>query len=191
MPRNALYDKEAIISAALSIIREKGAGALSARSLAAKSGCSVAPIFSLFKDMEEVQAEAINKMKEVYSSYVAEGLKSSVPFKGVGMAYIRFATEEPNFFKVLFMQDNKSFTMDNVLSGVDDNYSAIFNSLVKSYSLTYADSQRLYLHMWIYTHGIAVLCVTGTCSFTLEEIESMIGEACRSIIKSMKAKEEK
>jgi len=44
--------------------------------------------------------------------------------------------------------------------------------------------------MWIYTHGIAVLCVTHTCAFTPEEVESMISEACTSIIKNMKSKKE-
>jgi len=187
MPRKALYEREAVIVAALKIVREMGFGALSARLLAKKLGCSVAPIFSLFSDMEELQEKVIEKMKEVYSSYVLEGLKSTVPFKGVGTAYIRFAVEEPNFFKALFMCDNKNFNMDIVLSGVDDNYSAIFNSIVNSYGLTYADSQRLYLHMWIYTHGIAVLSVTGTCTFSPEEIDKMISEACASIVKNMKS----
>lgn len=186
MPRKALYDKETMICAALDIIRKDGIGALSARSLAAKLHCSVAPIFGLFSDMEEVQNKATERIKGVYSSYVAEGLKSAVPFKGVGTAYIRFAVEEPNFFRLLFMRDNGSFDTSNVLAGVDDNYSAIFDSIVKSYGLTYADSQRLYMHMWIYTHGIAVLCVTGTCAFTPEEVESMISEACTSIIKNIK-----
>jgi len=190
MPRKALFEKAAVIDAALKIIRGGGIGALSARSLAAALGCSVAPIFGLFSDMEEVQAEAINKIKEVYSAYVAEGLKDPIPFKGVGKAYIRFAVEEPNFFKVLFMRDNKNLTTANVLSGVDDNYRAIFDSIVTSYGLSYEASQRLYMHMWIYTHGIAVLCVTGTCTFSGEEVEKMITEACTSIIKSMKSQGE-
>lgn len=188
MPRKALYDKEAVVKAALDIIRDSGMGALTARSLAARLGCSVAPIFGIFSGMEEVQTAAIGKMKEIYSSYVAEGFKNQVPFKGVGTAYIRFAIEEPNFFRVLFMRDNGDFNMDNVLAGVDENYEEIFNVIIQSYGLTYADSQRLYMHMWIYTHGIAVLCVTDTCAFTPDEIENMITEACTSIIKNMKSK---
>lgn len=186
MPKKALYDKDTIICSALDIVKKSGMGALSARSLARRLGCSVAPIFGLFADMEDVRAAAVDRMKSIYSSFVREGLKTPVPFKGVGTAYIRFAMEEPNFFRVLFMSDNADFTISNILEGVDDNYAAIFDSVVKSYSLSYKDSQRLYLHMWIYTHGIAVLCVTGTCSFTPDEIESMISEACQSIIKNMR-----
>lgn len=186
MPKKAIYDKETVLNAALDIIRWGGMEALTARSLASKLGCSVAPVFGLFNDMNEVKSAAIEKIKGIYSVFVAEGLKNPVPFKGVGTAYIRFAVEEPNFFRLLFMCDNGEFNMNNVLSGVDENYSAIFNSIVKSYGLSYEDSQRLYLHMWIYTHGIAVLCVTGTCSFSPEEIEKMISETCQSLIKNMR-----
>lgn len=186
MPKKAIYDREAVLNAALDIIRWGGMEALTVRSLASKLGCSVAPVFELFKNMDEIKSAAIEKIKEIYSSFVVEGLKNPIPFKGVGTAYIRFAVEEPNFFKLLFMCDNGNFNMNNVLSGVDENYVTIFNSIVKSYGLTYEDSQRLYLHMWIYTHGIAVLFVTGTCSFTPDEIEKMISEACQSLIKAMR-----
>jgi len=189
MPRRSSYRRDTVLAAALELVREKGMDALSARALAARLGCSVAPIFGLFSDMEEVRTEVIGRMKEIYSSYVAEGLRDAIPFKGVGKAYIRFAVEEPNFFRTLFMCDNGDFTMDDVLPSVDDNYQAIFQSIARSYRLTDADSRRLYLHMWIYTHGIAVLCVTGTCSFAQEEVEAMIGETCRSLVKEMKARQ--
>ena len=57
MPPNFKFTKEEILKSALDIIREKGMSALTARSLAAKLGCSVKPIFGLFRNMEEVQQD--------------------------------------------------------------------------------------------------------------------------------------
>ena len=55
MPPKFLFTRDQIIEAALRITRRGGLSALTARSLAAELGCSVKPIFGLFRNMEEVQ----------------------------------------------------------------------------------------------------------------------------------------
>lgn len=49
-----------------------------------------------------------------------------------------------------------------------------------------ASVKKLYHHLWIYTHGIATICVTKMCRFTDEEISTMITEVCMSILKKLK-----
>ena len=46
--------KEAVLDAALGIVREQGEAALSARAVAQRAGCSVQPIYSLFGNMGEL-----------------------------------------------------------------------------------------------------------------------------------------
>ncbi|MGN0805236.1 MAG: TetR/AcrR family transcriptional regulator [Candidatus Coproplasma sp.] len=188
MPPKNRYTKEQIIQSAIEIVREKGAEEVTARSIASKLGCSVAPIFSAFENMEQLQAELIKQCKAIYYVYVNEGLKESVAFRGVGRSYIKFSMEEPNLFKLLFMSNEHAYSLDNVLSEVEVNYEGVFKCVQDGYGLNYEDSKRLYQHMWIYTHGIAVLCVTGTCTFTSEEITNMLNEVCRSLVKDMRNK---
>ncbi|MGN0805657.1 MAG: hypothetical protein ACI4MC_01355 [Candidatus Coproplasma sp.] len=71
--------------------------------------------------------------------------------------------------------------------GIEDNYNDIFKCVQDCYGLSEGDSKKLYLHMWIYTHGIAVLCVTGTCHFTENEIDGMLSEVCASIVKNLRS----
>lgn len=188
MPPKNKYTKQQIIEAAIQIVREEGIGGVTARSLAAKLGCSVAPIFSIFANMVELQAELKNKVKSIYYEYVEEGLQEDIAFKGVGISYIKFAIQEPNLFKLLFMSNDHAYSLDDVLSEVEVNYEGVFKCVQDGYGLNYEDSKKLYQHMWIYTHGIAVLCVTGTCKFTSEEIANMLSEVCRSLVKDMRAK---
>ena len=56
MPPKVRITKEEIIGTCLALVRENGADALNARSIAAALGCSTQPIFSNFSSMEELQA---------------------------------------------------------------------------------------------------------------------------------------
>lgn len=186
MPPKVKFTKEQIIYAGLKIVERDGVEAVTARAVAANLGCSVAPIFSVFENMDDLQGEIISAAKGVYAAYVAKGLKAEIAFKGVGMEYIRFAIERPNLFRLLFMSKSSVFGIENILMGVEDSYCEILNSVSESYGFGVADSKKLYQHMWIYTHGIAVLCVTGTGNLSMEEISGMLTEVCASLIRDMK-----
>lgn len=188
MPPKNKFTKQQIIEAAIAIVREEGALAVTARSVAAKLGCSVAPIFSIFENMDELQNELIKQCKAIYAGYVEVGLKETIAFKGVGLSYLKFAMKEPNLFKLLFMSNDGAYGLDNVLSEIEVNYEGVFKCVQDCYGLSEEDSKKLYLHMWIYTHGIAVLCVTGTCLFSDKEIDGMLSEVCSSIIKELRSK---
>lgn len=54
MPRQPRFSKEDIVAAGLRIVRASGYEAVSARSLGKELSTSSSPIFTLFKDMNEV-----------------------------------------------------------------------------------------------------------------------------------------
>ena len=55
MPPKAKFTKEQITKAALGVVSEKGAQALTAKELGAALGTSTTPIFTVFNSMQEVQ----------------------------------------------------------------------------------------------------------------------------------------
>lgn len=189
MPPKAKFTKEEIIKAALDIVRRNGFGALTARSLGMELNSSPRPIFTLFRNMEEVQQETIAAARKCYKEYVNRGLcqKEMPAFKGVGMQYIQFALREPKLFQLLFMSEQaQKPDVSNVLPVIDENYAQILSSVQASYALNQPDSEWLYHHLWIYTHGIAVLCATNMCSFTAAEMGTMLTEIFTAILKEIK-----
>lgn len=187
MPPKAKFTKKQITEAALDIIREEGMENLTARALGKKLGSSACPIFTVFENMEEVQSAVKKAAKDLYGEYIKEGLKETPAFKGVGMYYIRFAIQEPKLFQLLFMSEQpQNPTVANVLPVIDENYSEILSSIKNSYDMHDNDAERLYRHLWIYTHGIAVLCATNMCTFTLEEMGKMLTEIFVSILNAIK-----
>lgn len=187
MPPKAKFTKEEIIEAALNIVRTDGSEALTSRELGARLGSSARPIFTVFKNMDEVQQAVTESAKALYKEYVAQGLLWEHPFKGVGTQYILFSVNEPKLFQLLFMKEQSDIPdLSSVLPLIEESYKEILLSVQNDYGISESSAEKLYRHLWIYTHGIATLCATKMCRFTGDEISSMITEVCMGILKNIK-----
>ena len=187
MPPRQKFTKEEVITASLNLVRHDGMAGVTARALGTELGSSSRPIFTVFKNMDEVQRETISAAKAVYNGYVKRGLSQNPAFKGVGMEYIRFAKEEPKLFQLLFMTSKGAAQdLENVLSSIEENSSSISAVISDLYGekcgLTREQCYKLYQYMWIFTHGIAALLATEVCDFTEAEVGSMLTEAFTGIL---------
>lgn len=187
MPPRAKFTREEIIEAAFHIIKTDGFEALTSRALGTHLGSSSRPIFTVFKNMDEVQQAVIEAARTLYKEYVDKGLKWEHPFKGVGTQYILFSIHEPKLFQLLFMTEQPNVPdLSGVLPLIEESYGEILLSIQNEYKINELHAKKLYQHLWIYTHGIATLCATKMCRFTSDEISSMITEVCTGILKNLK-----
>ena len=171
MPPKAKFTKAEIIGAALNIVRTEGYEALTSRALGTYLGSSARPIFTVFKNMEEVQQAMIEAAKTLYKEYVNKGLAAAHSFKGVGTQYILFSVNESKLFQLLFMTEQKQIPdLSGVLLLIDESYEQILLSIQDDYKICKSSAKKLYHHLWIYTHGIASLCATKMCRFTGEHL---------------------
>ena len=190
MPPKAKFSREEIISAALQLVREGGVEAVTARELGARLGSSARPIITVFESMEEVLAGVKETARALYGQYVKEGLAQTLAFRGVGMAYIRFAMQEPKLFQLLFMSEQSGANdVEHILALIDRNYDAILRSVQEPYALDRDTADRLYRHLWIYSHGIATLCATKVCSFTPQDVGEMLTEIFKGLLFRIKNEE--
>ena len=187
MPPRAKFTREEIIEAAFHIVKTDGFEALTSRALGTRLGSSARPIFTVFQSMDEVQQAVIKSAKALYKEYVDQGLMWEHPFKGVGTQYILFSIHEPKLFQLLFMTEQPSIPdLSGVLPLIEESYEEILLSIQNDYGIRECLAEKLYHHLWIYTHGIATLCATKMCRFTGDEISSMITEVCTGILKNIK-----
>lgn len=187
MPPKVKFTKEQIIDAAFALVEKQGIDALTARNLGKELGCSSAPIFTAFENMEEVQLLVAKKALALYGEYISEGLKGDIPFKGTGRAYIRYAIDHPLLFRFLFMSKGNGQTTHYFPSG-DENEPSILCAIMKSYGICEDDAKRLYNHLSIYTHGLAVLFAQGNLTFTFEDADRMLSEMFFCIMKEITGK---
>ena len=188
MPPKAKFTREEIVAQALEIVKTNGIDALTARSLGEKLGSSARPIFTVFSSMDEVQNAVVASARRLYEKYIDDCMQCSNPFKGSGIGYIRFASEQPKLFQLLFMRERfDSPDRGTVLSLIDNNYERILQSVQTEYGFSYETSREVYLHLWIYSHGIASLIATNVCKFSEQVISEMLADVGASIIRKYKS----
>lgn len=185
MPPKFKFTKEQIIQAALEVTRKQGRSGLTARALAEKLGCSVKPIFGLFKNMEEVQQEVWNAANEQYQEYIREDMASGKypPYKASGMAYIRFAKEQTELFKLLFMCD-RSKKAEEIQ---DKQLQPIIALVQKNLGISKEDAYLFHIEIWIFVHGMATMIATSYLDWDMD----FVGKALMDVYLGLKQKYQK
>lgn len=178
MPPKCRFTREEIIQAALDLTAEKGVGALTARGLAQRLGSSAKPVFGLFANMEEVQQEVVKAANLRYQEYLRQDMSAGryPPYKASGMAYIRFAREQKELFKLLFMRDR---THEEKAAG--DELEALLGLIQKNMGLSRDDAYRFHLEMWIYVHGIATMIATAYLEWDMDFISAALTDAYQGL----------
>jgi len=191
MPPKVKFSKETMIGTALQLVREGGLASLTARALAEKLGATPRVIFGQFANMSELQAEVIIAAEMVVVGYIRKALEDEKPFRSVGVAYILFASKEPQLFQLLFQNPSKDpiRRFQDFLPMKDHSYQLVLDSIVADYPLTLAEARRfLHQHLFIYSHGMASMVASGIYQFSMEEVIGLLTEVCQSLIKEMVGK---
>lgn len=176
MPPKPKITKDMILTTVLNITRETGFEAVNARSIAGKMQCSTRPIFTCYENMEGLKAEFLDFAFEYYNRYVEEykkskNIESCLLFP---LSYIEFAKEETNLFRLLFISD-----MDLDMSEANDFYKELGNEeKAKAFSqmigVESKQGKEIFLDLFLYSHGIAVLTATGKLSFDSRNLEKRL-----------------
>ena len=166
--------KDDIINTAVEIVRKNGAEAINARNVAAALGCSTQPVFTNFSSMDELRLAVIKKADEMCEEYMKSEIESGKypPYKASGMAYIRFAKEEKELFKLLYMRDrSKESGADSADSPLNDSMISLVQG---NTGLDDHDASLFHLEMWAYVHGIASMLATGFLELDKQLISKML-----------------
>lgn len=170
-------------------MKQEGFSKLNARKLASTLGCSVQPIFHNFTSMEDLNKEVYKSIHKKYQEYMLRKKFKENPYKQMGLSYIEFAGDYPEFFKILFMQETNLNANDFVMNDTigDD----VIKTGQKITSLSYEKQKKFHIKVWIITHGIACLVATKTIQFSKEEIEELLASSVREMLIGYKLEEEK
>lgn len=179
MPPKFRYTREEMIAAALELVRQGGKDALTARALGAKLGCSAKPIFGLFRNMEELEGEVIAAADAYYQKYLVQKMQEGQypPYKASGMAYIRFAKEERELFRLLFMRDRSGETIGENLEEIRP----LLDLIRKNTGLSEREAYLFHLEMWIYVHGIATMLATSYLEWDAEFISNTLTDSYQGL----------
>ena len=171
MPPKVKVTEKDVTRSAIELCRQGGSDKINARGIAAYLGCSTQPIFSNFENMESLNDKVRESAYELYLDFLkAEADSEKYPrYKAYGMAYIRFAKEEKELFKLLFMCDRS-----NKSSPTPPDFSESVEIIMEKNGLDRERAERMHLEMWAFVHGIAVMLATSFLELSWECISDML-----------------
>lgn len=183
MPPKPKFTRDEIVAAAFALVSERGSDALTARELGAQLGSSARPIFTVFEDMAEVRAAVRERAKECFFSYMAVAEDFDPAFKMRGIQYVTFAREQPELFRLLFMQGGSpSPDLDDAIRGSAFGSERDIAIIMRDYHATPEQAEHLFRQLWIYTYGLCVLCTTGALTLSDSELAAQLGEIFRGMV---------
>ncbi len=179
MPPKVKFTKEEIVASALALVREGGIERLTAREVGKRLGASAKPIFGSFAGMEELQAETMKAAENIYQSYIAEDMAKGEypPYKASGMAYIRFAKEEKELFKWLFMRNRAGEQVGEDREAIRP----ILDIIMQNLGINEEDAYRLHLQLWICVHGVATMIATAYLEWDKPFIENTLTDVYQGL----------
>lgn len=168
MARKEQITKDKILEAAFDLAREEGIDNVTARKLATRIGCSTQPIFRVYSNMNELYMEIYQKATDAFNDYY-DNYKSEIdtPFVHLGLAYIDYAKEQGQLFKLLFQSEIRGEkSLYELLNGKNG---AVTKEINKAAADGCANPSGLFMKMWIFIYGCACMVLTGDYDLTREE----------------------
>lgn len=188
MPPKPKFTRDQVAAAAFQMIKEGGVSALTARDLGSRLGTSARPIFTLFKNMEEVKQAARELAIREFMSYISDYQEYTPAFKRIGMMIVRYGIHEPELFKLLFLQEHsRGVTFEQALHDLDGMDETCIRLVMRDYELTREQAKLLFEQMWTHALGLGTMCAMGVCDLPEEEIGRRQGIMFASLMTFIKS----
>lgn len=188
MPPRPRITREMILETALAITKEEGFEAVNARSIAQRMQCSTRPLFTCYDNMEQLKRDLLDFAYQYYEGYVAAyaGRCQAGGHLLLPLSYIAFAREERALFKMLFISD-----MDLDLKDPEDFYREAGNrekalAFGAEAGLSPERAKKVFLDLFLYAHGIAVLTATQKAALGRESAEEMVARVLSAFLEQAK-----
>lgn len=174
MPPSYKFTKKEITAAALKIARSEGMKGITARAVAAELGASSKVIFGSFENMQALLNEVIQAAQDVHQDAMLAAMSEGKypAYKASGMAYIQFARDEKELFKILYMRDRQGRTP----SAAQDREAVqpMLEVLCRNTGLSEDKAYTLHLELWLFVHGIASMIATSFLDWDEEFISQAL-----------------
>lgn len=162
--------REALIDAALRLIREKGANGFTFADAARAAGVSPAAPYRHFRDRDALMADVAKRGFKAFAAALVKAWDDGRPtataaLYRLGVAYLAFARNEPATYVAMF-ESGLCLADDAELAAASDEAFAVLRRACETVIATMPPARRppalmMALHIWSLSHGVASLFGRG------------------------------
>ena len=103
----------------------------------------------------------------------------------MGQQYIRFAREEPELYKLLFLTGRGDYG-GGAMAALKLSQDLARDSVMRIYHMDAATADRYFRDLWLVVFSFATLIVTDDCPYTDAEMSAVLTEISLSVCKAYK-----
>lgn len=181
MPAVRRISRDAIVDAAVEVLREGGFSAVNARSVAKKLGCSTQPIYSSFQNMDELKAALRARAIALHTQRVQDSLRAhegnDTRYSSYGMSFVKFAAEEKQLFRWLYLEGGQMEPYQN-----DILLPEVLRAMEDEFGYPEDVARRFHQDMIYYSYGLAILANTDHLHLTESELREAFRREFRALI---------
>lgn len=133
--------------------------------------------------IEAVRAEA----RRLFKERVGAGFSLNPPFKGFGMAFLWFAMDEPQLYKMVMTDTASATSFEEYIDTNIGFKQECLDAINQSFSLEEKDAEMLYYQMVIVALGLAHTCVEGGSVLHLQQVAAVLGKNVRAFLMVIRA----
>jgi AcrR family transcriptional regulator len=199
-PRQRRYykTKETILQTAREIIAEKGPDGLSLRELARRIDYSPSGLYEYFNSKEEIVSAVSIEGLGLLSNYLNRAPANLSPadrLLEMGLAYLDFAREHPEHFRLIFasLSHEQTHLAEETMNG-DSPYHLLVQAVqavIETGEFTVSedfDLEDMAFSLWALVHGLAVLEQTHLKHFQQEDPTHLYRRALRVFGEGLRSK---
>lgn len=183
MPKQRIT-REMVVNTAFELARARGMEHVLVKTIAEQLRCSVQPIYSYCKNMDELRRDIERRTKDFIQDYLAARIDKEDLFRSTGQAYIQIAEKEPHLFRLFILQQREGISSLKELYQAETN-PEIAPAIARKYGITLAEARQLHLNMLIYTIGLGTIFSVSTPGVPAKEIFSLQEDACLAFLKQL------
>ena len=187
MARPISVTKEKIVAAALEIVRKDGSAALTSRNLCTAIGCGANAVFTAFGSINGVKEAVREEARKMYQERVGAGLSLNPPFKGLGIAFMWFAIDEPHLYKLIMENPSGAPSFDEYIDTHVGFREEGMASIKQSFGLQGKDAEMIYYQLLLVALGLAQTCVEGGAQLSITQASEIFGKTMRAFLMIVRA----
>ncbi|MFP8780492.1 TetR/AcrR family transcriptional regulator [Hydrogenophaga sp. RWCD_12] len=154
--------KAALLQAAAALLDEGGEAAVSVREVARRTGVTPTATYRHFENKEAMLAALATQGFDAFTQAMQEASTGAPqPFTAMGIAYVRFAADHPNMFRLMFGPAVADRSRSPELVAAIARATSVFDQGMQSRSDVTADARVAALRAWSLVHGLATLVLDG------------------------------
>ncbi len=173
----------ALIDTGLRLLESRTADNLGLREVAREIGVSATAIYRHFPDkgalMSALAREGLERLASAQRAATHAAGGGEAGFLASGMAYVRFAAENPALFRLVFSSAQTCDVLDASLDSVSAAMRGLRQDLegLLPESLSAADRKAAALHAWSLAHGLAQLVLDRQIAADWRLIERVLARS--------------